>query len=184
VTQGPTRERRASDAKKNKETNKQDKNKDWRAYAWPDDYQERVWDLYPKKAEKKDSMAALEAVYRTDKTPFEIIMAGIDKLISHVEPQFHPALHRWLKKERWNDEYQTRGPPSCDGDLFGNPGDRHASPYNSRTGQSFRQSRATGVDAVAAALAKRKAHGAQSMGGGDLERGEEHRDASGILDAD
>ncbi|HZH50281.1 MAG TPA: hypothetical protein VEZ16_00215 [Microvirga sp.] len=106
-----TRERRASDAKKNKETSKQDKGIYTRTHAWPDDYQERIWDLYPKKAEKKDSMAALEAVYKADKVPFEVITAGIEKLISHVEPQYHPALHRWLKKERWNDEYQTRGPP-------------------------------------------------------------------------
>lgn len=88
-----------------------------RKNPWPSDYREQVWALYPKHDEKKDSMTALDAVYRSDKIPFETIIDGIRRLSAHIEdPKFAPALHRWLKKERWNDEMRPRavqqGPPA------------------------------------------------------------------------
>lgn len=86
-----------------------------RKHEWPSDYRDQVWALYPKHAEKKDGMAALDALHRADKLPFETIRAGIERFAAHLsDPQYAPALHRWLKKERWNDEYPPSGtaPPT------------------------------------------------------------------------
>lgn len=90
-----------------------------RKNPWPEDYRDQVWAIYPKKDEKKDGMAALDAVFKSDKVPFAVIVNGINRLAAHIEePKFAPALHRWLKKERWNDEMRPRaasqGPPSTD----------------------------------------------------------------------
>jgi uncharacterized protein YdaU (DUF1376 family) len=83
-----------------------------RKNAWPGNYQEVVWSLYPKKAEKKASIAYLDTLYRADKLPFETITAGIAALSKNLsDPQYAPALHRWLRNERWNDEYQSRSTP-------------------------------------------------------------------------
>lgn len=82
-----------------------------RKHPWPSNYQDVVWSLYPKKAEKKPSIAYLEKLYRADNLPFETITAGIAALSKNLsDPQFAPALHRWLKNERWDDEYQARPP--------------------------------------------------------------------------
>lgn len=86
-----------------------------RKHAWPSDYQDWFWRLYPKKTEKKAAMAALDREHGLDRTPWEVMVAGIERQISHVDPRFHPAAHRWLRDERWNDEHQphgqTRAPP-------------------------------------------------------------------------
>lgn len=80
-----------------------------RKHPWPSDYRDWFWRLYPKKVEKKPAMAALDRVHASDKTPWEAIVAGIEALISHVDAQYHPAPHRWLRDERWNDEHRPRG---------------------------------------------------------------------------
>jgi uncharacterized protein YdaU (DUF1376 family) len=76
---------------------------------WPSDYRDQVWALYPKHTEKKDGMAALDALHRADKLPWDVLRSGIERFKAHLsDPQFAPALHRWLKKELWNDEYPPR----------------------------------------------------------------------------
>lgn len=83
-----------------------------RKHSWPSNYQEVVWALYPKKAEKKASLEALAKIHKADKLPFETITAGIAALSKNLsDPQYAPALHRWLRNERWNDEYGARSTP-------------------------------------------------------------------------
>lgn len=80
-----------------------------RKHEWPADYREQVWAIYPKRDDKKDSMAALDAVFKGDKIPFGVIVDGIKRLAAHIEePKYAPALHRWLKKELWTNEYRPR----------------------------------------------------------------------------
>lgn len=83
-----------------------------RKHPWPSDYREQVWALYPKHDEKKDGMAALDQLHKADSLSFETLITGIRRLAATVsEPRFAPALHRWLRKERWNDEtHPPHGP--------------------------------------------------------------------------
>jgi hypothetical protein len=88
-----------------------------RKNPWPENFRELVWEIFPKKDEKKDGMAQLEAIFRSDRIAFATITDGIRRLAAHVEdPKFAPALHRWLRKERWNDELRppaiSRAPPA------------------------------------------------------------------------
>lgn len=84
-----------------------------RRNPWPANFGDLIWQRYPKRVDKKAGMAALDAEHRRDRLPWDHLIAGIDRLIANTEPQFVPSLERWLKKERWNDEYGRRptGPP-------------------------------------------------------------------------
>jgi hypothetical protein len=76
-----------------------------RRNVWPADFAKQVWDAYPRKTEKQPAMAALTEVHRKDRLDWQTLMVGIENLSANVEPKFAPALHRWLKKERWTDQH-------------------------------------------------------------------------------
>lgn len=76
-----------------------------RRNVWPADFAKQVWDAYPRKTEKQPAMAALTEVHRKDRLDWQTLMVGIKNLSANVEPKFAPALHRWLKKERWTDQH-------------------------------------------------------------------------------
>lgn len=91
-----------------------------RVHEWPSDFEERIWKAYPKKTDRKKSLARLRALYRADKIPFEVIVAGIERLCSHLrDPQYAPTLERWLRDERWTDQHPT-GPPRREPSRGGN----------------------------------------------------------------
>lgn len=81
-----------------------------RKHAWPDDFAEQVWSLFPKHVEKKAGIEALKAVHRSDKLDWEVLTAAIRSLAATCEPKFVPALHRWLRGERWNDQRPEQRP--------------------------------------------------------------------------
>lgn len=92
-----------------------------RKHSWPADYEDRIWRLYPKGADKKVSLERLRALFRSDKLPYEVLVAGIERLISHIsDPKFAPTLDRFIRQEKWNDEYRT-GPPGRAPPRGGNP---------------------------------------------------------------
>lgn len=72
-------------------------------FPWPEDFREAVWSAYPRKTEKKPGIVALEALSRSDRVSFDDLTAAIHRMASTTEAQFCPALHRWIRNERWND---------------------------------------------------------------------------------
>ncbi|WP_205769517.1 DUF1376 domain-containing protein [Microvirga sp. KLBC 81] len=92
-----------------------------RRHEWPDDYEDRIWKLYPKGADKKVSLERLRTLYRSDKLPYDVLVAGIERLVSHIsDPKYAPTLDRFIRQEKWNDEYRT-GPPQRPPSRGGNP---------------------------------------------------------------
>jgi uncharacterized protein YdaU (DUF1376 family) len=82
-----------------------------RRHPWPDDWREQLWTAYGKAVEKKPSMAAAEALWRADKTAWADLIGGVNRQsIAVPDPTFRPALHRFIKNEKWTDNYAT-GPP-------------------------------------------------------------------------
>jgi hypothetical protein len=82
-----------------------------RRYAdWPADYAEQLWDIYPRKTEKKAGMEALARLHRADRVSWLEIVNGVEHLFG-CDPQFVPALARWVKGERWKDERPACKPP-------------------------------------------------------------------------
>lgn len=81
-----------------------------RKHAWPDDFCDQVWAIYPKRVEKKAGIEALKVVHRADKLDWQTLTSAIASLAATCEPQFVPALHRWLRGERWNDQRPVAKP--------------------------------------------------------------------------
>lgn len=77
---------------------------------WPEDFCAQVWAVFPRKTEKKSGIEALQALHRRDQVAFSDIMAGIEAM-ADCDPQFVPALARWIKGERWKDERPAQRPP-------------------------------------------------------------------------
>lgn len=83
-----------------------------RRHVWPEDFAKQVWDLFPRKTEKQAGMMALADLHRRDRLPWSELIDGIRSLTDAVEdPKFAPALHRWLKRERWQDQHPAARPP-------------------------------------------------------------------------
>lgn len=82
---------------------------------WPEDFSGQLWSAYPRKTEKKAGIDALARLHRADRVAWADIMAGVDGLAG-CDPQYVPALARWLKGERWKDERPSQrpgtGPPA------------------------------------------------------------------------
>lgn len=72
-------------------------------FPWPEDFREAIWSAYPRKTEKKPGIVALEGLSRSGRVPFDAVMTAISQMASTTEPRFCPALHRWIRNERWND---------------------------------------------------------------------------------
>lgn len=121
---GPTHLRRTADAAATRDRRKEEDRENTslregesvpaRAHAWPDGFEGIVWEAYGKKAEKKVSIAALVALYRADQLAFDALMQGIRRQAAHVPSNFRPSLERFIKREKWTDEYPERppdGPP-------------------------------------------------------------------------
>ncbi len=81
-----------------------------RRHEWPVDFAEQVWSIYPRKTEKKLGMEALARLHRSDRLAWVELVEGVETLFG-CDPQFVPALARWLKGERWKDERPIAKPP-------------------------------------------------------------------------
>ena len=80
-----------------------------RRHFWPEGFADLVWSIYPRKTEKQAGMLALAKLHQADRLDWQILTDGIRGLAAAVEdPKFAPALHRWLRAERWNDQYPDR----------------------------------------------------------------------------
>lgn len=83
-----------------------------RRHVWPEDFVDQVWAHFPRKTEKKTGVDALQRLHRADRVAWADLMAGLDGLAG-CDPQFVPALARWIKGERWKDERPaSRSPPT------------------------------------------------------------------------
>lgn len=81
---------------------------------WPDDFAPQVWEAYGQGREKKVSMQALLELKRSRKVPWQVFLDGIRRQAENVEVQFRPSLQRFIKREKWLDEYTptaATGPP-------------------------------------------------------------------------
>ena len=82
-----------------------------RRNVWPEGFAEQLWSIYPRKTEKKAGMEALDRLHRADRTAWGDIIGGVEAM-AEADPQFIPALARWLRGERWKDERPAgRAPP-------------------------------------------------------------------------
>lgn len=78
-----------------------------RGPAWPSDYQEQFWRLYPRRVEKKSAMAKLDALRKSGTVQFDELMAAVSRYsaaVSGTEIQYikHPTT--WLNKGCWDDD--------------------------------------------------------------------------------
>jgi hypothetical protein len=76
------------------------------AEPWPSDAWEQFWKLYPKKVGKQAALAVFERIRKAGQVSLAVIMRGLKLYIEHKPDwqQFCDPV-RWLKGERWNDEY-------------------------------------------------------------------------------
>lgn len=82
-----------------------------RRHVWPENFAGQLWSIYPRKTEKKAGMEALDRLHRADRTAWGDIIGGVEAM-AEADPQFVPALARWLRGERWKDERPAgRAPP-------------------------------------------------------------------------
>jgi hypothetical protein len=84
------------------------------ASDWPDDSERIIWEAYGQGREKKVSMQALVELKRSRKVPWQVFLDGVRRQAESVEPQFRPSLQRFIKREKWLDEYTPQtaiGPP-------------------------------------------------------------------------
>jgi hypothetical protein len=90
-----------------------------RKHVWPDDWREQLAATYPKRTGLKPGLAYAEKLFRADRTPWDVIAAGVERLATNREPQFCPELGRWLREERWNDTYPEPAPtPTLNGSHY------------------------------------------------------------------
>jgi hypothetical protein len=81
-----------------------------RKHEWPADFCEQLWAIYPRKTEKKAGIEALTRLHRADRLAWTDLIGGVEAL-ADSDPQFVPALGRWLRGERWKDERPPARPP-------------------------------------------------------------------------
>lgn len=100
----------------NQQGKKHEKEPRPRRHVWPEDFRDQVWDLYGKKVERKQAMAALETLFRGDRVAFSDLMDGIRRQSAAVpEARFRPSLERFIKREKYLDEPPSDGPPPQSG---------------------------------------------------------------------
>jgi uncharacterized protein YdaU (DUF1376 family) len=90
-----------------------------RAHEWPPDYREQAWELYGKKVDKPESMAALDKLHRADTVSWSVLSDGFRRqAVAVPNPKFRPSLERYLKRGKWTDEAPleepAHGPGSSD----------------------------------------------------------------------
>lgn len=74
-------------------------------HLWPDDFAERFWQQYPRKAGKKVAIKALTGVRDRDEVSFEVLMAAVARYgAAGLDQQYicHPTT--WINQGRWADE--------------------------------------------------------------------------------
>lgn len=159
---------------------REDKRVAARRHDWPADYREIVWERYGKKVEKAPSMAALDALHRSDSLDWTEFIAGIDRQSAAVKAHFRPSLERFIKRQKWTDQHPAEETDhgSRSPDLF----------PRSTAGRGHR---GTSYDATVAGLAEVAARRGIGPGGrqngGRSEDRPDHRSRSddpGIEDAD
>jgi hypothetical protein len=129
---------------------------------WPDDFQRKAWEAYGQGREKKVSMQALVELKRSRKVPWQVLLDGMRRQAENVEPKFRPSLQRFIRREKWLDEYTPQaatGPPESSGQpslalVHVNGTHRHVLQAGSRK------------SAFAEELARRKAENPYFRGGG------------------
>lgn len=71
-----------------------------------------IWKLYPKRTMKKEALAAFNKSVKSG-TDVEVIKQGVINYVAHLQENkswLEPMDGgRWFKKERWNDEYNSKG---------------------------------------------------------------------------
>lgn len=152
-----------------------------RTHEWPTDYRDQTWDRYGKKVDKQPSMAALDALYRADRTGWTEFIGGVDRQAAAVDPQYRPSLERFIKRQKWTDQHPVREAHSGTGshDLFRQP----ASSRGGRGGTSF-DVVATGLASLASDRGIRPGGRQNGSGYGNGSDHEASRDDPEIEDAD
>lgn len=73
------------------------------------------WEVVPKKGDKPDARVAwAKAVKKTDPSKIISAMRAYAKSRQGEDPQYTIYPHRWLKKERWNNDPPTAKGPKTD----------------------------------------------------------------------
>jgi hypothetical protein len=74
---------------------------------WPKDFRERFWNEVPKKVDKGATLRKLDAIRRSGKVRFELLLSAMRlyaKSVSGSEPRFVKSPLVWLNKGCWDDE--------------------------------------------------------------------------------
>ncbi len=84
---------------------------------WPQDYEEKFWEAYPRKVARAAAMKKLDIVKRSG-VKFADIIGGVERYarsVAAVEMQFimHPAT--WIFQKRWTDEEKSLDRSSSNG---------------------------------------------------------------------
>lgn len=85
---------------------------------WPKDYRERFWSLYPRRTEKKAALAKLDAIRKSGKVRWTVLIEGVARYARHMagtEDRFikHPTT--WLNRGCWDDEFAPGEPGRSQG---------------------------------------------------------------------
>jgi hypothetical protein len=71
-------------------------------HDWPADFFEQFWNVYPRKAAKKNALRALEKVRLSDEVDFAALLVAI-RTIETKDPQFIPHPATWLNRGSYLD---------------------------------------------------------------------------------
>jgi uncharacterized protein YdaU (DUF1376 family) len=74
---------------------------------WPKDFRERFWNEVPKKVDKGATLRKLEAIRKSGKVRFELLLSAMRlyaKSVAGSEPRFVKSPLVWLNKGCWDDE--------------------------------------------------------------------------------
>jgi len=95
------------------EPSREPKHKPRTTAAWPEDWRDQFWSIYPKKVQRKPSIEKLERIEREDKIEFSTIIDGLRryvKRIQGVEERYILLPVTFINQARWDDEDPRRGP--------------------------------------------------------------------------
>jgi hypothetical protein len=90
------------------------KQKPRRTAAWPDDWRDQFWSIYPKKAQRKTCFDKLERIRRDDEIEFSTIIEGLRryvKKVKSVEDRYILLPATFINQARWDDEDSSRSSP-------------------------------------------------------------------------
>ncbi len=81
---------------------------------WIDQYVDLFWSIYPKKVDKKKSIARLRKMIKANpnKGHFDVILDRVRAKSTVTDKQFWPTADRYLRDEKWEDEIINQSPVS------------------------------------------------------------------------